>query len=131
MADVDGALSRGRTLSEDVMPGLETALAARYDKYVPGFSKWQIATVYGGVYARDGLDLRTRQLCTIASLATLGAQTAPQLRVHVKAALDMGIAEREVSEAILQMALYGGFPAAINALNAAIEVFEEHEDADA
>ncbi|MEM9552461.1 MAG: carboxymuconolactone decarboxylase family protein [Pseudomonadota bacterium] len=125
------ALERGRELSEKVMPGLEAALAKRYDRYVPGFSTWQIATVYGGVYGRDGLDLRTRQLCTIASLATIGGQATPQLKVHVRAARTMGIEQREISEAILQMALYGGFPAMINALNAAIEVFEEEEPADA
>ncbi len=118
------ALEQGRALSEEVMPGLEAALAAKYDTYLPGFSEWQIKTVYGEVYSRDGLDLKTRQIATVAALAVQGSQSIPQLRIHVKAALDMGVSQREISEIILQMALYGGFPAAINALNAAIEVFE-------
>ncbi|KNG92472.1 carboxymuconolactone decarboxylase family protein [Pseudaestuariivita atlantica] len=119
------ALDAGRALSEEVMPGLEAALADRYDRYLPGFSEWQIATVYGGPYARDGVDFKTRQIATVAALTAMGQQTRPQLKIHVKAALDAGWSAREVSEIILQMSLYGGFPAAINALNAAIEVFEE------
>ncbi len=118
------ALEKGRMLSESVMPGLEKALADKYDAYLPGFSTWQIETVYGGIYSRDGLDERTRQIATIAGLAVLGAAAAPQLKIHVKAALDMGVNPREISETILQMVLYAGFPAAINAMNTAIEVFE-------
>ena len=120
-------LEAGRELSERVMPGLEAALAKKYDEILPGFSEWQIATVYGGVYARDGLDLKTRQIATIAALAVAGGQTRPQLKIHVAAALKLGATKREIAEVILQMALYGGFPATINALNAAMEVFEEEE----
>ncbi|MDJ0626948.1 MAG: carboxymuconolactone decarboxylase family protein [Rhodobacter sp.] len=124
------ALSVGRELSEQVMPGLEAALAKKYDRFLPGFSEWQIATVYGGPYARDGVSAKTRQIATVAALTAMGAQTAPQLKIHIKAALDAGWSAREISEIILQMALYGGFPAAINALNAAIEVFEAENTAE-
>ncbi len=120
-------LEAGRELSERVMPGLEAALAKKYDDLLPGFSEWQIGTVYGGVYARDGLDMKTRQLATVAGLAVMGAQTRPQLKIHVAAALKIGATKREIAETILQMSLYGGFPAAINALNAAMEVFDEEE----
>ena len=123
----NAALDAGRTLSEAVVPGLEAALRAKYDRYLPGFAAWQIATVYGGPYSRDGLDLRSRQIATIAGLAVLGAGAAPQIRAHVGAALGMGITQREISETILQMSLYAGFPAVINAMNAAIEVFEAEE----
>ncbi len=120
-------LEAGRELSERVMPGLEAALAKKYDDLLPGFSEWQIGTVYGGVYARDGLDMKTRQLATVAGLAVMGAQTRPQLKIHVAAALKIGATRQEIAETILQMSLYGGFPAAINALKAAMEVFDEEE----
>ncbi|MCE8008820.1 carboxymuconolactone decarboxylase family protein [Aestuariivita sp.] len=123
------ALETGRDLSEQMMPGLEAALAGKYDRYLPGFAAWQVATVYGGPYAREGLDLKTRQLNTVAVLAALGGQTRPQLKIHVRSALDQGWSPQQISETILQTALYGGFPAMINALNAAIEVFEEAETA--
>ena len=120
-------LEAGRELSERVMPGLETALAKKYDDLLPGFSEWQIGTVFGGVYARDALDMKTRQLATVAGLAVMGAQTRPQLKIHVASALKIGATKREIAETILQMSLDGGFPAAINALNAAMEVFDEEE----
>ncbi|MGE4327245.1 MAG: carboxymuconolactone decarboxylase family protein, partial [Pseudodonghicola sp.] len=75
-------------------------------------------------YAREGLDLRTRQLCTVAALTAMGGQTGPQLKVNIEHALAAGASEREVLEVIWQMAVYGGMPAAINGLNAAIEVFD-------
>jgi 4-carboxymuconolactone decarboxylase len=128
-AQPDTFLAKGRAASEAVMPGLEKALADRYDALLPGFSEWQIASVYGGVYARDGLDKKSRQIATIAGLTTLGGQTKPQLKIHVKAARDMGITQREIAETIMQMSLYGGFPATINALNAAMEVFEAEDAA--
>ena len=120
-------LEAGRGFSERVMPGLEIVLAKKYDDLLPGFSEWQIGTVYGGVYARDALDMKTRQLATVAGLAVMGAQTRPQLKIHVASALKIGATKREIAETIMQMSLYGGFPAAINALNAAMEVFDEEE----
>jgi len=78
----------------------------------------------GEVYAREGLDLKTRLLVTVGALAAMGGQTRPQLKVNVASALRAGASAREICEAIFQMHLYGGMPAAINALNAAIEVFE-------
>lgn len=123
------ALEAGRQMSEQVMPGLEAALSEKYDRYLPGFAEWQIGTVYGGPYAREGVDFKTRQIATVAALAAMGQQTRPQLGIHVKAAREAGWSQREICEVILQMALYGGFPAAINALNAAIEVFEAEEAA--
>ena len=47
----------------------------------------------------------------------------PQLRAHIDGALNVGCSEQEVVEVIMQMALYAGFPAAINGIQAAREVF--------
>jgi 4-carboxymuconolactone decarboxylase len=69
--------------------------------------------VFGKVYARPGLALATRALCTISALTVLGH--AEQLRVHVGAALRLGVEPRAIAEVITQMAMYGGFPAALNA----------------
>jgi len=81
------------------------------------------AWYYGRHYARPGLDLRTRQLCTIAALTVLGGQTAPQLKINIEHTLAAGASREEIVEAIWQMAVYGGLPAAINGINAAREVF--------
>ena len=105
-------------------PELEEILAGRYDETLPGMAESVIEWAYGRHYARDGLDLKTRQLCTVAALTALGGQTGPQLRINIENTLAAGASEREVVEAIWQMAVYGGMPAAINGLNAALEVFE-------
>ncbi|MEL6207221.1 MAG: carboxymuconolactone decarboxylase family protein [Pseudomonadota bacterium] len=123
------ALQRGRVAAEATNPGIEAALAARYDALLPGFSTSLLEVAYGHFYTRDGLDDRTRYLATIAALTALGGQTAPQLKVHVQNALNSGAGKREIAEVIHQMALYGGYPAMVNALNAAIEVFERQEEA--
>lgn len=118
------ALQKGRDLLADMNPGLEQLLADRYDTLVPGMAETLIEYGYGRHYARAGVDLKTRQLCTIAALTALGGHTAPQLKVNIENSLAAGASETEIIEVIWQMALYGGMPAAINGLNAAMEVFE-------
>lgn len=120
MAD---ALQKGRDLLAELNPGLETALAEKYDAAVPGMAETLVEWAYGRHYAREGLDLKTRQLCTVAALTALGGQTGPQLRVNIEHTLQAGATQREILEVIWQMAVYGGMPAAINGLNAAQEVF--------
>lgn len=118
------ALERGRDLIAQLNPDLERVLAERYDQYVPSFSETLVEQAYGRYYAREGLDLKTRQIATVAALTALGGQTGPQLGINIEHALAAGASEREVLEVIYQMALYGGMPAAINGLNTAIAVFE-------
>lgn len=115
----------GKTLSEELNPGMEAALEARYGHIVPGMARSVVDFAYGQQYARQGLDLKTRYLATIAALTALGGQTKPQLKVNISGALKAGATQQEIGEVIWQMALYGGFPASINGLNAALEVFEE------
>ncbi|MEM1265884.1 MAG: carboxymuconolactone decarboxylase family protein [Pseudomonadota bacterium] len=117
----------GRALAERMNPGMEAALDARYGHLLPGMAEAVVDFAYGRQYAREGLDLRSRYVATIAALTALGGQTAPQLKVNIRGALAAGLSQREIAETIWQMALYGGFPAAINALNAALEVFAETE----
>lgn len=121
------ALEQGRALTRRLNPELETVLNERYDDIVPGFAESLIEWAYGRHYARPGLDLKTRQLCTIAALTVLGGQTGPQLKVNIEHTLAAGAERREIIEAIWQMAVYGGLPAAINGLNAAREVFEAED----
>lgn len=79
---------------------------------------------YGRLYARPGLDLKTRQIATVAALTALGGQTGPQLGVNIRHALLAGASRQEIVEVILQMAVYGGMPACINGLETARAVFE-------
>lgn len=121
------AYERGKALTEDHNPGLEDALEARYGAILPEMPQDLISFVYGQHYSRPGLSLRDRSLATIAALTALGGQTAPQLRIHIAGGLKAGLTKVEIAEAIWQMSLYGGFPAAINALNVALDVFSEDD----
>ncbi|MEM1078122.1 MAG: carboxymuconolactone decarboxylase family protein [Pseudomonadota bacterium] len=121
---MEDAYTRGKALSERHNPGLEAALEARYGAHLPGMPQDLISFVYGQHYARPGLSLRDRSLATIAALTALGGQTAPQLRLHIEGGLKAGLTRTEILETLWQISLYGGFPAAINALNIALEVFD-------
>lgn len=90
----------------------------------PDFADWIVDFSYGDVMTRPGLDRRSRQFATIAALTALG-NAAPQLKLHIAGALNVGCKPQEIVEVILQMSVYAGFPAAINALNVAREVFDE------
>ena len=122
------ALERGRELASKVAPRMEPALAAKYDELLPGMSESLVEWAYGRQLSRPGLDLKSRYIGIIAALTALGGQTRPQLKIQTMAALKAGLTKHEIAEVIWQTSLYGGMPAAINALNAAIEVFEEQED---
>lgn len=104
-------------LADDLNPGVRDALEERYGYLLPGMADTVIELAYGRFYARPGLDLRSRYIATIAALSAMGGQTGPQLRINIEAGLKVGLSETEIAEIIWQMALYGGLPAAINALN--------------
>lgn len=90
----------------------------------PDFARYLIEFPFGDIYSRPGLDLKSREIAVVAALTAMG-NAAPQLKVHIHGALNTGSSEREVIEVIMQMAVYAGFPAALNGLLAAREVFEE------
>lgn len=88
----------------------------------PEFARYLIEFPFGDIYSRPGLDLRSREIATIAALTAMG-NAAPQLKVHIQAGLNVGLSRDEIVETIMQMAVYAGFPAALNGLFAAKEVF--------
>ncbi len=89
----------------------------------PDLARWIVEFGYGEVMSRPGLDLKTRQLCTVAALAAMG-HALPQLKYHINGALNVGCTATEVVEAILLCAVYAGFPAALNGMFAAKEVLQ-------
>lgn len=88
----------------------------------PDFARYLIEFPFGDIYCRPGLDLKSREIATVAALTAIG-NAAPQLKVHIEAGLNVGLTEGEIVETIMQMAIYAGFPAALNGLLAAKEVF--------
>lgn len=93
----------------------------------PDFADMLIEFPFGDVYSREGLDIRSREIATIAALTTLG-HGGFQLKAHVQGALNVGCTQQEIIEVMIQMAVYAGFPAALSALYVAKEVFDENRE---
>ncbi len=93
----------------------------------PEFARLLIEFSFGDIYSRPGLDLKSREIAVVAALTALGNAT-PQLKVHIRGALNVGCTEQEIVEIMMQMAVFAGFPAAINGLYAAKEVFAERKN---
>lgn len=89
----------------------------------PDLARYVIEFPFGDIYSRPGLDLKSREIATVAALTALG-NAQPQLKVHIQAALNVGCTRQEIVEVVMQMAVYAGFPAALNGIKAVKEVFE-------
>jgi len=90
----------------------------------PDLGKYVIEFAFGDIYSRDTLSLKQRQLVTIASLTTQGG-CEPQLEVHINAALNVGLTQNEIVEAIIHCIPYVGFPRVLNGVNVAKKVFAD------
>lgn len=91
----------------------------------PDFATYLFEFPFGDIYSRSGLSLRDREIATIAALAAMGT-AQPQLKVHIEAGLNVGLTQAEITEILMQMAVYAGFPAALNGLFAAKDVYASH-----
>ncbi len=92
------------------------------EETVPGFADFTAEAVYGGVWARPGLPLRDRMVCTLSALSVL--ERPAELKPMVAAALDMGLTPRNILEVFMQSGLYAGFGTTQAASAVAREVFE-------
>ena len=88
----------------------------------PDMARFVIEFPYGDIYSRKTLNLKTRELVTIASLTTLGF-AKDELKAHIHNALNAGCTKDEIIEVIMQMSVYAGFPASLNAMFVAKEAF--------
>ena len=108
---------RGVEIAEQLASDkLEEFLTSRVAELAPDFARMVIEFSLGDLYARDGLDMRSREIVAISSLAALG-DTGPHLRIHIRAATRLGVTKAEIIEILMQTAVYAGIPAALNALS--------------
>jgi 4-carboxymuconolactone decarboxylase len=115
---------RGLKNLEKIHPEASKALIESLKDIAPDLGRFVVEFPYGDIYERPGLDLKSREIATIAALTAIG-DTKPELKDHIKGALNVGCQKQEIIEVIIQMAVYAGFPRAINGMNIAKEVFEE------
>ena len=105
------------------MLGDADASEAEWQAQSAVFAQWTVAFEYGEIFSREGLDARTRELAIVTMLATAGNRVVA-LERHVECALRAGVSATELTEAFMQLAIYAGFPTALNAITTATAVFK-------
>ena len=118
----DSRVRRGQQARLKAYPG---KLTSRPDfvRQTDGLDEWIDSSVWGDIWGRPGLDMKTRSIATIAALCVLGQE--PELRNHIGVALNLGWKKEEIAEMFMQLIFYGGGPNSLNALRVASEVFQE------
>ena len=87
-----------------------------------GFATFLNEQLFGGIWTRPGLPTKTRSMITLAALMALGR--GPELRLHMRGALNLGVTQQEIKELIIHLSQYSGVPTAIEAIRAFREVTE-------
>ena len=108
-------------LGEDFLHGLEAHIAD--GTFGSEAGRLALGSAFGDIWARPGLDRKSRSMITMAVLITL--RVPHELKNHVRAALANGCTVAEIEEVIMQTIPYVGFPAVAVALSAAAEVLKE------
>lgn len=116
--------TRGQEILSSIHGHLGEGVMETLKDIAPDLARFIIEFPYGDIYSREVLSPKERQIATIASLTTLGNAPAI-LKAHIQGALNIGCTRQEIVEVIIQMAVYAGFPAAVNAILVAKEVFAE------
>ncbi|MBB5192931.1 4-carboxymuconolactone decarboxylase [Silvimonas terrae] len=124
----DDRFARGLVKLTQIDGDAGEAVVARVGAIAPDFARYLVEYGFGDIYSRSGLNLRDREIAVVAALTALGNAT-PQLKVHLNAALNVGVTRDEILEVLMMMSVYAGFPAALNGLFAAQEVFATRDAA--
>ncbi|MGV6397268.1 carboxymuconolactone decarboxylase family protein [Pseudomonas caspiana] len=123
----ESRLERGKRALAEIDGEAGNKVIAALANIAPDFATYLFEFPFGDIYSRPGLSLRDREIATVAALTAMGTAT-PQLKVHIEAALNVGLSQEEITEILMQMAVYAGFPAALNGLFAAKEVFASRSE---
>lgn len=116
--------TRALALLERLETGASGKVDASLGEVSDDLAEIVLGFAFADVVSRPAIDLRTREMMTVAALTAMG--TAPgQLEFHIRAALNVGVTREEVVEIIMQMAVYAGVPAAMNGVAAAKAAFAE------
>jgi 4-carboxymuconolactone decarboxylase len=110
------------TASPDENPTGEMDIGEAFKDIAPDLTKYVVKFAFGGIYSRPGLDNMQKVLTTIAALVSQGK---PQIGMHIKTGLTVGLTPEEIVGCIMHLIPYTGFPSVLNALAVAKEVFKE------
>ena len=122
-SSTDERYARGLAMRKQVMGELFVANAlGKATAFTQPIQEFVTRNAWGDVWQREGLDLKTRSLITVAMLTALGKQH--ELKGHVRGALNNGATLAEIQEVLLHASVYCGLPAAVEAFRAAAEVVD-------
>jgi 4-carboxymuconolactone decarboxylase len=123
-ADAD-RLTRGRAMLATLRPDLANSPMPPPHPFAPDWSRWLAETAFGDLWSRPGLTLIERERVTLAVLISLGRHA--EIRSHVGIASNLGIPPDELGEEIMHLAVYAGFPGAVDAMRIAAEVLDRRD----
>ena len=98
----------------------------KLEDLTPEMAGWVVDFAHGEVVSRPKLDLRTKELATVAALTAMGT-AEPQLKTPIGMALNAGTTASEILETIMQITVYADFPAGLNGIRVVRDVFKEKE----
>lgn len=124
---MDNKDTKGKEMIDIIHPDASKTLIESLKDIAPDLGRFVVEFAYGKIYTRPSLDLKSREIATVAALTAMG-NASPQLRDHIEGALNVGCTREEIVEVIIQMVAYAGFPAAINGIKAAEEVFKKLDE---
>jgi alkylhydroperoxidase/carboxymuconolactone decarboxylase family protein YurZ len=122
MTTDDDLRAAGKSVQGQLWPATLNAPTGQFPaaKLAPDFFDYVQQTAFGMIWTRPGLPTRDRSLITVCMLAALGH--LEELKAHLAGALNVGLTRAELIEALMQVAVYAGVPAAVGALRVAAEV---------
>ncbi|HKG03122.1 MAG TPA: carboxymuconolactone decarboxylase family protein [Conexibacter sp.] len=115
---------RGAAVQDQLDPDIRRRVTESLADLAPDFARITVEFPFGDIYSRPGLDLRSRQIATIAALCAMGG-CDQQLAVHCGFARNIGMTRDELVEIVMQMAVYAGWPRAMNGLTVVREAFAD------
>lgn len=105
-------------LPDKLDPDAPDRVHANLDGFSPDAAELVLGFAFMEIAGREGIDLRTREMLNVAMLAAMGTAEG-QLELHVRAAINTGVTREEIVEIILQVSVYAGASACMNAITAA------------
>src|SRR5690625_2947519 len=96
-------------------------IGSGFKDVAPDLEKFVVEFAFGDIYAREGIDNKQKVLTTISALV---AQGLPQIGMHVKTGIAVGLKPEEIVGCIIHLIPYCGFPKVLSALKVAQEVFD-------
>lgn len=103
-------------------PAGEMEIGDSFKDVAPDLTRYVVEFAFGDIYSRPGLDDKQKVMTTITALV---AQGKPQIEMHIKNGLSVGLTPDEIVGCIMHLIPYVGFPSVLNALSVAQKVFKE------